>query len=296
MTDVKRLPLHLANLFKPRPPLKYAPPSDIPPEHRKTKPIEGVAAYLEELRKPDPNYVPTESWLQKQQKEKKAQQEEHARTLKERIASWDPRSDPHVRGDPFSTLFIARLSYETTEQDLEREFARFGPIERVRIVTDNKTGKSRGYAFVVYQRERDLKAAYEETNGMKIHGRKILVDVERGRTVKNWRPRKLAGGLGGRHYTKALLRDRMRNSSPRGPRRNVRDGGGRRDRDDRRDERRDDRRDDRRPSTRYNSYRGGGGGGGGGSRQDYRNGGSSYRGRDSDHKDRKRYESPRRRY
>ena len=40
-------------------------------------------------------------------------------------------SDPQVRGDAFKTLFVARLSYDTTEKDLEREFGRFGPIERV---------------------------------------------------------------------------------------------------------------------------------------------------------------------
>lgn len=38
--------------------------------------------------------------------------------------------DPQVRGDAFKTLFVARLSYDTTEKDLEREFGRFGPIER----------------------------------------------------------------------------------------------------------------------------------------------------------------------
>lgn len=43
----------------------------------------------------------------------------------------DPSSDPQARGDPFRTLFIARLSYEVKESDLEREFGRFGPIERV---------------------------------------------------------------------------------------------------------------------------------------------------------------------
>ena len=39
--------------------------------------------------------------------------------------------DSNIRGDAFKTLFVARLSYDTTEKDLEREFGRFGPIERV---------------------------------------------------------------------------------------------------------------------------------------------------------------------
>lgn len=33
--------------------------------------------------------------------------------------------------DAFRTLFVARLSYDATKEDLEMEFGRFGPIERV---------------------------------------------------------------------------------------------------------------------------------------------------------------------
>lgn len=42
-----------------------------------------------------------------------------------------PHEDPNIRGDAFKTLIVARLSYDATEQDLESEFGRFGPIERV---------------------------------------------------------------------------------------------------------------------------------------------------------------------
>jgi U1 small nuclear ribonucleoprotein len=44
----------------------------------------------------------------------------------------DPSNDPQIRGDAFKTLFVARLSYDVKESDLEREFGRFGPVERVR--------------------------------------------------------------------------------------------------------------------------------------------------------------------
>lgn len=45
----------------------------------------------------------------------------------------DPEHDPSVKGDPYKTLFVSRLSYEVKDTDLEREFGRFGPIERVRF-------------------------------------------------------------------------------------------------------------------------------------------------------------------
>ena len=41
-------------------------------------------------------------------------------------------------------------------------------------------------------------AAYKESDGLVILGKRILVDVERGRTVRGWKPRRLGGGLGGR--------------------------------------------------------------------------------------------------
>jgi U1 small nuclear ribonucleoprotein len=73
MTD--KLPANLLVLFAPRPPLRYLPHCDYAPEKRRTAPISGVAAFLEELKKPDPNYVPTESWMQRRDRlreEKKA--------------------------------------------------------------------------------------------------------------------------------------------------------------------------------------------------------------------------------
>lgn len=93
----------------------------------------------------------------------------------------NPENDPQARGDPYRTLFVARLSYEVKEADLEREFGRFGPIERVntpdldlynlrwlthtyqiRIVKDTVSPKAakrpaKGYAFIVYEREKDMK-------------------------------------------------------------------------------------------------------------------------------------------
>lgn len=58
------------------------------------------------------------------------------------------------------------------------------------------------FLFFIYFFANLFSAAYNGADGLVIKGRKILVDVERGRTVKSWKPAKLGGGLGGRHYTK----------------------------------------------------------------------------------------------
>jgi U1 small nuclear ribonucleoprotein len=67
---------------------------------------------------------------------------------------------------------------------------------QVCLVHDKDSRKPRGYAFIEYQHTRDMKTAYKQADGRKIDNRRVLVDVERGRTVPNWRPRRLGGGLG----------------------------------------------------------------------------------------------------
>ncbi|QPC65354.1 hypothetical protein HYE67_007585 [Fusarium culmorum] len=273
MTD--KLPPNLLALFAARPPLRWVEAPDYAPQNRKTAPISGVAQFLPELQKYKETdvYHPTESWLQRRDRKKREKKEKLENLVTEAPEHYRPDKDTNIRGDAFKTLIVARLSYEADEKDLEKEFGRFGPIERIRVVTDthadekpNKKKKPhRGYAFVVFEREKDMRAVcflpwmyllscgpqacpslevYGETSlgpqacpslllpfllsnsfstrgtieaaldscdGMRIKDRRIKVDVERGRTVKGWRPRRLGGGLGGRGYTRAMA------SRPMGP-------------------------------------------------------------------------------
>jgi len=45
-----------------------------------------------------------------------------------------------AQGDPFKTLFVGRLSFEATEKKLRREFEEYGPIKRIRLVTEKESG------------------------------------------------------------------------------------------------------------------------------------------------------------
>lgn len=45
-----------------------------------------------------------------------------------------------VQGDPFKTLFVARVSYDATEKKLKREFEEYGPVKRVSLIVDEKSG------------------------------------------------------------------------------------------------------------------------------------------------------------
>lgn len=160
MTD--KLPPNLLALFAPRPALRWVPPSDHAPQERKTATITGLAAFLpqlEEYKKTDV-YEPTESWLQRKDRIRLEKKERQEKLLKEGPDNCEgpkkslahshdcrcnsivclnytdppqdhPDADPNIRGDAFKTLIVARLAYDANEQDLEREFGRFGAIERV---------------------------------------------------------------------------------------------------------------------------------------------------------------------
>ncbi|CEG45776.1 u11 u12 small nuclear ribonucleoprotein 35 kda [Plasmopara halstedii] len=113
-------------------------------------------------------------------------------------AIFDAFKDPEIQGNPYATLFVARLSYSTPESMILDFFNKYGPVRRVRLVCDKKTNKSKGYAFVEFEYERDFERAYRHAHRRVIDGAMILVDYERSRIMKGWKPRRLGGGLGGK--------------------------------------------------------------------------------------------------
>ncbi|XP_071442980.1 transformer-2 protein homolog alpha-like isoform X1 [Hetaerina americana] len=78
--------------------------------------------------------------------------------------------------NPSRCLGVFGLSIYTTEQQLHHIFSKYGPVERVQVVIDAKTGRSRGFSFVYFESTEDAKAAKEQCTGMEIDGRRIRVD------------------------------------------------------------------------------------------------------------------------
>ncbi|XP_076876865.1 U11/U12 small nuclear ribonucleoprotein 35 kDa protein [Brachyhypopomus gauderio] len=101
-------------------------------------------------------------------------------------------------GEPQLTLFVARLNKQTSEEDLQNVFSKFGDIRRVRLVRDIVSGFSKGYAFIEYKEERSLMRAWRDANKMVVDQCELFVDFEQERTLQGWIPRRLGGGLGGK--------------------------------------------------------------------------------------------------
>ncbi|KAK9058510.1 hypothetical protein SSX86_023352 [Deinandra increscens subsp. villosa] len=112
---------------------------------------------------------------------------------------YDPLGDPNVIGeDPYCTLFVGRLSHSTTEDALRKVMSKYGTVKNLRLVRHIVTGASRGYAFVEYESERDMRRAYERAHHSVIDDSEIIVDYNRQQLMPGWIPRRLGGGLGGK--------------------------------------------------------------------------------------------------
>lgn len=194
------LPPNLLALFAPRDPIPFLTQLEkLPHEKHHNQPYCGIAPFIRHFEDPRDAPPPTRAETRDERLERKRREKMERRQVlvETELKLWDPHNDANAQGDAFKTLFVARVNYDTTESKLRREFEVYGPIKRIYIVYNNKTSKPRGYAFIEYEHERDMHSAYKHADGKKIDGRRVLVDVERGRTVKGWQPRRLGGGLGG---------------------------------------------------------------------------------------------------
>ncbi|CAJ1072063.1 cold inducible RNA binding protein a isoform X3 [Xyrichtys novacula] len=82
-------------------------------------------------------------------------------------------------------LFIGGLNFETNEETLAAAFGKYGTIEKIDVIRDKETGKSRGFGFVKFDSTEDAKDAMSAMNGKTIDGRTIRVDA----AGKSGRPR-----------------------------------------------------------------------------------------------------------
>ncbi|XP_038972265.1 organelle RRM domain-containing protein 1, chloroplastic-like isoform X2 [Phoenix dactylifera] len=86
-------------------------------------------------------------------------------------------------------LFVAGLSFYTSEKTLRAAFEGFGELVEVKIIMDKISKRSKGYAFIEYTTEEAASAALKEMNGKIINGWMIVVDVAKTNPPKYSRAR-----------------------------------------------------------------------------------------------------------
>merc|ERR1739838_1231301 len=81
-------------------------------------------------------------------------------------------------------LFVGGISWDTTEEGLNEYFSQYGQLESVKLITDRETGRSKGFAFIVFYDQSEMNAVLDQETH-EIDGRSVT-------------PRKATPGGGGR--------------------------------------------------------------------------------------------------
>ena len=101
-------------------------------------------------------------------------------------------------------IFVGNLDFNVREEAIRSLFETYGAVERVSIMTDRETGRSRGFAFVEMTNEGEAERAIAALNGTDMSGRALNVNEARPKTERGPRP----GGGGGRGFGGGGFRDR----------------------------------------------------------------------------------------
>jgi cold-inducible RNA-binding protein len=88
-------------------------------------------------------------------------------------------------------IFVGNLDFNTGEDELRKLFEVHGTVDRVSIMTDRDTGRSRGFGFVEMGNTEEGDKAIAALNGTQIGGRTLNVNEARPKVERG------AGGGGG---------------------------------------------------------------------------------------------------
>ena len=88
-------------------------------------------------------------------------------------------------------IFVGNLDFNTSEEELRQLFESHGQVDRVSIMTDRDTGRSRGFGFVEMANAEEGDKAIAALNGSQVGGRTLNVNEARPK------PERSGGGGGG---------------------------------------------------------------------------------------------------
>ncbi|XP_073147593.1 small RNA-binding protein 11, chloroplastic-like [Henckelia pumila] len=79
-----------------------------------------------------------------------------------------------------SELFVSRLSFYTTTEELKRLFSPFGVVKQARLINDPRTQRHKGFGFVEFGSEIEAQNALKAMNGRIVSGRLMFVEFAEG--------------------------------------------------------------------------------------------------------------------
>jgi cold-inducible RNA-binding protein len=82
-------------------------------------------------------------------------------------------------------IFVGNLDFNTAEDELRKLFEAYGQVDRITILTDRDTGRSRGFGFVEMTNAEEGDKAIAALNGTQIGGRTLNVNEARPKTERS---------------------------------------------------------------------------------------------------------------
>ncbi|OLB93076.1 MAG: RNA-binding protein [Candidatus Rokubacteria bacterium 13_1_40CM_68_15] len=79
-------------------------------------------------------------------------------------------------------LFVGGLSFNTTNDGLREFFAQSGTVVSANVVTEQFSGRSKGFGFVEMESSEHAQKAVAQLNGRELDGRQIKVEVAKPKT------------------------------------------------------------------------------------------------------------------
>ncbi len=94
-------------------------------------------------------------------------------------------------------IYVGNLSYQVSEEDLQKAFGAHGKVESVTMIRDRDTGRSKGFAFVEMASSTEAQAAITALNGTELLERALTVNEARPRAERSFGGGGGGGGFGG---------------------------------------------------------------------------------------------------
>jgi len=94
-------------------------------------------------------------------------------------------------------LYVGNLPHSTTEAELRNVFEPHGAVEKVTLVTDRETGRSRGFGFVEMTNATEADNAIAALNGTDLGGRTLTINEAKPKTDRPKGGQRFGGGGGG---------------------------------------------------------------------------------------------------
>ncbi|MCF8295541.1 MAG: RNA-binding protein [Bacteroidales bacterium] len=84
-------------------------------------------------------------------------------------------------------IYVGNLDFKVKENNLGDLFAEYGDVSSVKLITDQFSGRSKGFGFVVMDNDAEAKAAITALNGKMVNNRELVVNEARPQTRSNYR-------------------------------------------------------------------------------------------------------------